>query len=110
METHEPSFGPAFQKKVDESWKNAVEKEKENSAHPGEDSKLPELNFPLFITSLGVQAFTALEKSDLKQAKSFIDLLDILAEKTKGNLSPEETGHLEALRYELKMKFVEKSQ
>jgi hypothetical protein len=39
-------------------------------------------------------------------AKHFIDLLGVLQEKTKGNLSPEEDQGLESLMHELRMGFL----
>ncbi len=44
---------------------------------------------------------------NLESAQFAIDMLDILAEKTKGNLSKEEEGFLAATLAELKLKFVE---
>lgn len=63
------------------------------------------------VSFFSLQALTLLEtdKPDFNQAKYLIDLLDVLAEKTKGNLTSQETEMLEGIRYELKMKFVEKS-
>lgn len=46
---------------------------------------------------------------DLPAAKETIDLLDILQQKTKGNLSEEEEGLLTGSLYELRMVFVELS-
>ncbi len=76
--------------------------------------------FPFFISSLGMQALLFLgelpdpqtgdKKPDLPQAKYLIDTLDMLSGKTKGNLSKEEEKMLEDLLYELRLKFVEKSQ
>jgi hypothetical protein len=43
---------------------------------------------------------------DLPSAKRFIDLLGILQIKTKGNLEPEEDALLQALLYDLRMKYV----
>ncbi len=37
-------------------------------------------------------------------------MLGILQEKTQGNLTPEETALLDGLLYELRMKYVEKTQ
>lgn len=110
-------------KKVDESWKDKVESEKE--ADPGQvddasedlDSKqLPPVNFSLFITSLGMQALMALgeienpttnkREKDLDQAKYLIDTIGVLQEKTKGNLDKEENEIIEQLLYELRIKFL----
>jgi hypothetical protein len=46
---------------------------------------------------------------DLGAARQMIDILDILKEKTEGNLSSEESHLLENVLYELRLKFMEKS-
>jgi len=48
-------------------------------------------------------------RSDLPAAKETIDLLEILQEKTKGNLTEEEESLLSGSLYELRMVFVELS-
>ena len=47
-----------------------------------------------------------LEKN-LSQAKYNIDLLAVLEEKTRGNLTPEEAQLVQAILYDLRMRFVE---
>lgn len=44
---------------------------------------------------------------DLEAARHVIDVLGMLEEKTRGNLTPEERQFLEQLLYELRMRFVE---
>jgi hypothetical protein len=46
---------------------------------------------------------------DLGHAKATIDTLEMLREKTAGNLSEEESKVLRSLLYDLRMTFVEKS-
>ena len=41
--------------------------------------------------------------------ESSIDMLNMLKEKTKGNLTPEETKLMEQMIYELQIKYVEKT-
>ncbi len=48
-------------------------------------------------------------QKDLQQAKYNIDMLDVLKEKTKGNLTKEEEQALDNILYELHMGFVEAS-
>jgi len=129
------------QKKVDEDWKNQVEREKNiASAEPpkrgqapgadptsGQASKkasvrtggeaTPEsMEFATFLTSLAMQAYGSLGEEtelgpgriNLAQAKYLIDILGLLEQKTKGNLTGEEAQMLETLLYELRMKYVEK--
>ncbi len=117
-----------IQKKVDESWKEQVEKEKGvtpgKSSHPEppqEARPSPEAGqteFSLFLSSLSMQALVALgelphpatqeRQEDLEQGRYLIDLLGLLKEKTKGNLTQEEQELLEGLLYELRMKYVAK--
>ena len=105
------------QKKSDESWKEAVEKEKETSKKE-EKFVPPEPDFKFFISTLSLQASIALgqipnpadnkTEEDLTQAKFLIDTMGMLKEKTKGNLDQEETNLLENLLYELRMIYVNK--
>jgi hypothetical protein len=46
--------------------------------------------------------------TDLRAAQLHIDLLDVLREKTAGNLSPQEDAMLEDVLYQLRVAFVEK--
>jgi hypothetical protein len=111
---------PPSSKKVDESWKEAVRKEKKLFHEPGSQPargepgvELPEAGFGFLVSTLGMQAMQALEakpKADLGHTKYLIDTLEILAAKTKGNLTAEEEEVLTGLLYELRVKFVEKSQ
>ena len=113
------SSGFTVKKKVDESWKDNVEKEKESAEPESATSAVQESVFTSFISTLGMQAFFSLgefqetaspeNKVDLAQAKYLIDILQALSEKTSGNLTEEETLMMKELLYGLKMKFVEKS-
>ncbi|MBU1906372.1 MAG: DUF1844 domain-containing protein [Candidatus Omnitrophica bacterium] len=105
-------------KNIDESWKQAVEKETSKTQET-KGFVPPEANFNFFITTLSLQATIALgevanpatnkKEQDLSQAKFLIDILNMLKEKTKGNLSSEESTLLENLLYELRMQFINKS-
>jgi hypothetical protein len=44
---------------------------------------------------------------DLEAAKYSIDILSVLKEKTKGNLTPDETRYLDGMLYEFRMRYVE---
>lgn len=81
------------------------------------DKKIPEINFSMFILSLatsvqvhlGVVAnpATGKQEMDVDLAKQTIDILGILQEKTKGNLTDEEGRLLEHVLYDLRMMFIE---
>jgi hypothetical protein len=79
----------------------------------------PKPDFNFFITTLSLQASIALgsivnpstnkTETDLPQAKFLVDTLGMLSEKTKGNLSPEESKLLENLLYELRTVYLSKT-
>ncbi len=107
------------QKKVDENWKQNVEKEKADNKGKSEFVP-PAPDFKFFITTLTLQASIALghmanpttEKveEDLTQAKFLIDTIGMLQEKTKNNLTKDETELLENLLYELRLAYVDKGE
>ena len=102
------------EKRVDESWKQSVSKEKRE---PSEFASTSPLSFSTFITSLGLQAFMSMgeikppagEKVevDLGAAQETIDLLLMLKEKTKGNLAHDEDSLLSSLIADLQLRFVQ---
>ncbi len=107
-------------KKVDESWKDNVQKE--NDAIPAADAQ-PEVEIPAFlqfVSTLAMQALVFLgeltlqegapARTDLPQAKYMIDVIKLLEDKTKGNLTEDEAQALKSILYELQIKFVEKSE
>ena len=137
------------EKKVDESWKEQVERERKTlhspeppkgqpqrpepppaaqqqprrSAPPpggARRGEMPAGEFSMFLSSLSMQAMMALgevahpvtgaAQMDLEQARYLVDVLGVLQEKTQGNLTPEEAELMEGLLYELRMKYVEKTQ
>jgi len=112
----------SVEKKVDESYKKSVDKgkdkqEQEESKESGNQA-LPEVNFPIFLSSIGMQAMMCLgqienpvthkKEVNLEQTKYFIDILKMLQEKTKGNLNQDEEKMLEELVYQLQISFVDK--
>ncbi len=74
------------------------------------------VNFSSFILSLGTSALIHLGQEadpasgktsvDLPNARQVIDLLTLLEEKTRGNLTPEEKNLVQQLLYTLRMKFI----
>ena len=75
------------------------------------------IDFTDFVMSIASAGFVGLglapnpgtEKTEinLELARHNIDLLDLMKEKTKGNLSAEESRLLEQMLYEMRMRFVE---
>lgn len=80
------------------------------------DNTAIKANFTQFINGFAVQTLVHLGKMsnpvtgqtgvDLPNAKYSIDILGILREKTKGNLTPEEDEYLSNLLRDLRMEYV----
>ncbi len=79
----------------------------------------PHVDFGTFVLSLGSSALVHLgeiqhpdstdAKENLLLARQTIDILAMLEEKTKGNLTEGESSFLRDLLADLRLKFVEKS-
>ena len=110
---------------VDDDYKQQVEQEKEQLRQqmqdaaenaPADEMQMPPASMPVLITTLATQALSNLGqipdpiegKPVIRKslAKHFIDTLAMLEEKTKGNLSEEETELLGGTLHQLRMIFV----
>ncbi len=99
------------EKKVEESPKAEEKKESLNKEEP-----LPEITFSNLIFSFSTSALIQLgeiedpvtKKRDknLPLAKQTIDLIGMLKEKTKGNLTPEEERLIDNILFDLRMRYV----
>ncbi len=119
---------------VDEDWKEQAQREKEVLAAALEKEKeqprrqLPEkASFVLLASSLATQAIMALgdlpgdlsadakdpaakkPEVHLDEARFHIDMLEMLEQKTKGNLTADEARLLQGVLFDLRMRYVEKS-
>jgi hypothetical protein len=84
-----------------------------------EADKLPQIDFATFVLSLSHSALMHLGEAphpetnkveqNLALAKQDIDILGMLDEKTKGNLSGDEERLLAQVLFDLRMRFVERS-
>jgi hypothetical protein len=102
----EASSAPASQPSTNETGFS-----KETSHAPS-----PPLSFSSFVFSLGTSSLMLMGESldpqqpappvNLPQAKEIIDILSMLEEKTKNNLSPDEASVLGDMLYTLRMKYV----
>ena len=116
---------------VDEDWKSQVEAEREtlrqqeSSTDPGaaetsprtDEQELPPASFEVLVNQLAISAMVALgqlKESEeaqpvihLGMAKYHIDMLEMLQEKTKGNLTPPESRMVDDVLYQLRMIFVQ---
>jgi hypothetical protein len=80
---------------------------------------LPEASLASLLAMLSNQAMVALglirnpvtgkAEKELPLARYFIDLIDILEQKTKGNLDPDEAAALDETLYTLRMAYVHRS-
>jgi hypothetical protein len=99
-------------KKEQEEKKPSFEKTKKEE----DQTCLPEINFPTFIMSLNASALVNLgivenpatgnKEVNLPIAKQTIDILSMLEEKTRGNLSKDEEGMLKSILYDLRIIYV----
>jgi hypothetical protein len=112
---------------IDEDWKTQVERERAEAEKSGEaaagggkpppDIPLPPASLIYLATTLFLQAMTSLglmpdpasgkAEKNLPLARHFIDMLEVLQEKTEGNRTPDESADLESMLYQLHMAFVQ---
>ena len=110
-----------FSATKEEKEESQIKEEEKVKETPGEEvsaqeGPLPEIDFTNFILSLSTSAlvqlgeikdpFTQKSAKNLPLAKQTIDLIGMLKEKTKGNLSPDEAKIIEYVLYDLRMKYV----
>jgi Domain of unknown function (DUF1844) len=121
---------------IDDDWKKQAQEEKRKlaeeakardeaarqsagarSATPGEKRprELPPADFSAFVQTMLTQSSYYMGEYagqdgepmiDLDGAKFQIDLMGVIEEKTKGNLTPAEQGLLDAALYELRTRYV----
>ena len=110
------------EKKVDEDWKKQAREEKKRLAKETDGQALgppPEPSFSMIVSSFVAQALIALGQiespidgprtQDLEAAKFSIDMLQVIQDKTAGNLADDEQEMLEAALYDLRMRYVQAS-
>lgn len=109
---------------IDDDWKSEAAAEKARLAEKAEHatSRGPQMKADIsgLIQLIAMQAVVGLGglagptgqeiPPNLDLAKHHIDLLDVLEEKTKGNLSPEEKRLLDTTLHQLRMAYVETMQ
>jgi len=91
----------------------------EEAAQTEDHIPLPEMNFSTFVVSLNASALMHLglmedpiqgkKVKNLELGKQTIDILVMLEEKTKGNLSSEEEQLLQNILYDLRINYVKQS-
>jgi hypothetical protein len=106
---------------IDSDWKEEARKEKERlkeeTEEGAEGGPLPDPTFGEVVNMILMQAMIGLGgmrtpdgrtiPPDPEIAKHHIELLAVLQEKTKGNLTDDEQRFLDAAIYEMRMRFVQ---
>lgn len=117
---------------IDSDWKAQAQAEKQRLAEQAKAPKaaaggagaaargpggMPEANFETLMSTMATQALFALgaiadprtgqRYQNMDLAKHHIDMLSVLEEKTKGNLSEEEEAALASTVYELRTRYVQ---
>ena len=100
----------------DEDWKQQAQREKEKLSQQPAAGALPPANFLTHLESIVIQIFYCLgqfsgpdgaeAQVNLDLAKHHIDSLTMLEEKTKGNLTDEESKALALRLHEVRMQYV----
>ena len=90
-----------------------------SKASSSQGTTAPEITFGTFVVGLSTQALvhlgelpdphTSQPATDLPAAQQLIDIIAMLENKTRGNLDPDEQAMLEAILFELRMKYVERA-
>ena len=114
---------------IDDDWKSQVAAEKEALKKEAADIEagvqpeasdspgtMPPASLELLVTTLATEAMVAMgqipnpatgeSSATPEHARYAIDMLEVLQEKTKGNLTPGEDNMLEGLLHQLRMAFV----
>jgi hypothetical protein len=109
------------------SEKESPANEKADAPSPGPEEKSaekespprPPIDFPSYILSYYTQGlvllgevpnpYTNKKEEDVEAARHTVDILSMLQQKTKGNLSKDEEQLLDSVLYELRIKFMAKT-
>jgi len=114
---------------IDEDWKSQVQAEKEaadkeaaapqpaKSAVPAGEPQMPAASLEMLVTTLVTEAMISLGQIahphtgetifQPQQAKYLIDTIEVLREKTQGNVTPNETQMMDQLLHQLRMAYVQ---
>jgi hypothetical protein len=102
-----------------EETKATEAREEPHAAGAEQEPPLPKINFATFVVSLNASALlhlgaiedptTGQTNKNLSMAKQTIDILNLLEEKTTGNLTAEEKNLLKSILYDLRIIYVKES-
>jgi hypothetical protein len=101
---------------VEEAFQEASQKAAAEADKTAQEMRLPEISLSSFIFSLSSSAFVGLGaipdphtgkvEKNLPLVKQTIDLLGLLRDKTRNNLTPEEEALFDHVLYDLRMSYV----
>jgi len=110
-------------KKIDEEWKRRAREEKEKLAGSAgaetarQQRPTPQPTFSFLVSGLVSQALIGIgqipnpitnkQETNLDDAKFAIDTLQMLKDKTAGNLEDDEKRYLDSVLYDLRMRFID---
>jgi len=113
---------------IDEDWKSQVQAEREaakqqpqpaagEQSKVGDSAQMPPASLEMLITTLVTEAMISLGQIPHphsgesvfhpQQAKYLIDTIEVLREKTQGNVTPDETEMMDQLLHQLRMAYVQ---
>ena len=117
-------FGESGKERPQEEVQSSSAEEKpkvqeSSPTEPKQESDYPQVTFTNFVLSLSTSALFHFgdfpdheggkTEKNLPAAKQTIDILDMLNEKTKGNLNENENNLIQGALYELKMRYVKEN-
>lgn len=112
----EESTAPPSEEPAEASLKEETQPAPGTRKEKPEEEAYPQVDFIGFIISLSTTAmyhfgdipdpYTQKREKNLAAAKQTIDILNIIYEKTRGNLDEQEKQILEEALYELRMRFI----
>lgn len=118
-ERKEETVGEEKAEQPETGTQEAAKGEAEAAEEKAQQAPLPEINFSTFIFSLNTSALLHLgevpdpasgkEQEDLAMAKQTIDLIAMLEDKTRGNLTPDEENLIKHILYDLRLRYVQKA-
>ena len=104
---------------MNEEEESAPERDADEAAYEAAGGALPPIDFTILVLSLSTSALVHLGEKpdpngsshvDLPMARHTIDMLGILEEKTRGNLTGEEERLLHQVLMDLRLRFTGKAQ
>jgi hypothetical protein len=115
----EKESSPESSEKTEATSTNETSSNKGKKPQEQAGSLTPPINFQSYIISYYMQGmvllgeapnpYTKKVEEDIEAARHMIDILSMLEQKTKGNLDKEEQQFLESVMYELRMKYMAKT-